>query len=175
MMNYNQNIRAYERWSASKEIKQNRTQTVNVGSAGKLIGWAFGLLGCDVPGRSKCLQRSREIAILIEPFCQTKVAHHWFAVSIKKDVSRLKIAMKNSLAMGVSNRARNLCHQPNTLARLCAKRRRRNTETSTGRILHAEKRKALLAFADFVNRKNVWVIEAGDCFGFAPKTHQRLV
>src|SRR5438093_10962316 len=100
-MNYNQNIRAYERWSASKEIKQNRTQTVNVGSAGKLIGWAFGLLGCDVPGRSKCLQRSCEMAILIETFCQTKVALQRFTVFIKKDVSRYKSAVNHVHAMGV--------------------------------------------------------------------------
>src|SRR5437773_2947082 len=174
-MNDIKDIRTHERRPASEEVKQNRTQTVNVGSAGKLIGWAFGLLGCDVPGRSKCLQRSREIAILIEPFCQTKVAHHWFAVSIKKDVSRLKIAMKNSLAMGVSNRARNFRHQSHTLASLRAERGCRSAEASTLSIFHAEKRQALLTFTDLVNRKNVWMIETRDCFGFAPKAHQRLV
>src|SRR5207249_10424200 len=130
-MNDIKDIRAYKRRPASKEIKQNRTQTVNVGSAGKLVRWPLGLLGCDVARCSKCLQRSREIAIYIEPFCETKVAHHWFAVSIKKDVSRLKIAMQNSLAMSVSNRARNSRHQSHTLASLRAERGCRSAEAST--------------------------------------------
>src|SRR2546430_3846875 len=117
LMNNNKNIRAYEWRPSSEKIKQDRTETVNVGSAGKLIGWAFGLLGRDVARGPKCLQRSRKIAILIEPFCQTKVAHHRFAVFIKEDVSRLKIAMQNSFAMCVSDRARNFRHQSHTLAR----------------------------------------------------------
>src|SRR4051794_14548094 len=83
--------------------------------------------------------------------------------------------MQNSLAMRVSNGARHLCHQPHTLARLRAERRCRSTKTSPRRVFHAEKRQALLTFAHFVNGKNVWVIEASDRFGFAPKAHQRLV
>src|SRR5438034_1634164 len=90
-MNHKENIRTYKWRPTSEKIKQNRAQTVNVGSAGKLVRWPLGLLGCDVTRCSKCLQRSCKIAIYIEPFCKTKVAHHRFAVSIKKDVSRLKI------------------------------------------------------------------------------------
>src|SRR5206468_4476819 len=174
-MNDIQDIRAHKRRPASEEIKQNRAQTVNVGGGGKFVRWPLGLLGCDVARRSKCLQRSCKIAIYIEPFCEAKVAHHRLAVSIKKDVSRLKIAMQNSLAMSVSNRARNFRHQSHTFASLRAERGCRSAEASTLRIFHAEKRQALLTFTDLVNRKNVWMIETRDCFGFAPKAHQRLV
>src|SRR6266480_7023110 len=174
-MNDIKDIRAYERRPASEEVKQNRTQTVNVGSAGKLVRWPLGLLGCDVARCSKCLQRSREIAIYIEPFCETKVAHHRLAVSIQQDVSRLKIAMEYSFVMGVSDSARDLSHQPHTVARLDPKCRRRCTQASTCRIFHAEERQALLTFADFVNRKNVRMIETRDRFGFATKAHQRFV
>src|SRR6266446_10690282 len=174
-MNDVQDIWAHERGPPSEEVKQNRAQTVYVGGGGKLGGRAFGLLGRDVARCSKCLQRSRESAILIEPFCEAKVAHHRLAVSIQEDVSRLKIAMKNSLVVRVSNATRDLCHQSRTLARLSAEHRCRGTQASARRIFHAEKRQALLTLADFVNGKNVWVIEAGDRFGFAPEAHQRLM
>src|SRR4029077_11256605 len=158
-MNNRKNIRAHEMRPASEKVKQNRAQAVDVGGGGKLIGWAFGLLGRDVARCSKCLQRSRQIAILIEPFCQPKVAHHRFAVFIKEDISRLKITMENSLTMCVGNAVRDLCHQPHTLARLGATRMRRRQETAARRVFHAEKRQALLSFTDLVNRKNVWMIK----------------
>src|SRR5437868_5518892 len=158
-MNDRKNIRAHEWRPASEKVKQNRAQAVDVGSAGKLIGWAFGLLGRDVARCSKRLQRSCQVAGLIEPFCQPKVAHHRFGVFIKENVSRLKITMENSLTMCVGNAARDLCHQPHTLARLDAKRRCRGTETSARRVFHAEEWQALLSFTDLVNRKNVWMIK----------------
>src|SRR5205807_1319865 len=174
-MNDPKDIRTHERRPASEDVKQNRTQTVNVGGTGKLIGRAFGLFGRDVARCSKRLQCSREIAVLIEPFCEAKVAHHRFAVSIKKDVSRLKITMENSLVMSVSDGARDHCHHPHALARLGAERRCRGPKAPSRRVFHAEKRQALLTFADLVNRKNVWMIEARDRFSFAPKAHERLV
>src|SRR5436309_12998783 len=83
--------------------------------------------------------------------------------------------MKNSLAMRVSDRARNLGHHPHTLAGLFAKRSGSVTQAPARRVFHAEKRQALFTFTNLVNRKNVWMIEAGDGFGFAPKAHQCLV
>src|SRR4029077_9193420 len=148
---------------------------VNVGSGGKTSCRAFGLLGRDVAWGSKGLQRSREIAVFTHPLCETKVAHHRLAVSIKEDVSRLKIAMEYSFVMGVSDSARDLSHQPHTLARLDPKCRCCGTEASTRRVFHAEKRQALLTFADFVNRKNVRMIETSDRCRFASKAHERLV
>src|SRR5437773_10001484 len=83
--------------------------------------------------------------------------------------------MENSLAMGISDAARDLRHQPHALARLLAEHRRRAAKAPARRIFHAEKREALLTFADLVNRKNIWMIEARDRFGFAPKAHQRVM
>src|SRR5439155_26210069 len=137
----------------------NRRQTVKVGGGGKVAPWPLGLLGCDVARRSKCLQRTCKIAIYIERFCEAKVAHHRLPVCIKKDISRLKIAMQNSLAMRVSNRARNFRHQSHTFASLRAERGCRSAEASTLRIFHAEKGQAIITFTDLGNRKNVWMIE----------------
>src|SRR5207248_10095454 len=159
-MNNMKNIRAHERRPPSKKVKQNRPEAVNVSGAGKLVGWAFGLLRRDVAWCSERLKRSCQVASLIQPFCQAEIAHHRFAVLIKKDVSRLKIAVENSFAMGVSNRARDLSHQSHTLARPCAKRGQRRAQAPTHSVFHAEIRQALLTFADLVNRKNVRVIEA---------------
>src|SRR6266511_5471678 len=83
--------------------------------------------------------------------------------------------MQNSFVMRVSDAARDFCHPPYTLARLGMERRCRSSKASARRVFHAEKRQALFTFADLVNRKNVWVIEAGDRLGFAPKAHQRLM
>ena len=83
--------------------------------------------------------------------------------------------MENSLAMRVSDGASDLRHQPHTRARLDAEGRCRGTEASPRRVFHAEKRQAILTFADLVNRKNVWMIEPGDRFGFAAKPHKCLV
>src|SRR5207247_4766529 len=106
---------------------------------------------------------------LIEPLCEAKVAQHRFAIFIKQDVSRLKIAMQNSLTMGVSDAARNLRHYAHALARLLAEHRRRAAKAPARRIFHAEKRQALFTFADLVYRKNVRMIKARDCFSFALK------
>src|SRR5436189_107211 len=83
--------------------------------------------------------------------------------------------MQNSLAMSVVDSAGNLCHQLHTPARVLAECRCCGAKTPARREFHAEKRQALLTFADLMNGKNVRVIEASDCFGFAPKTHQRLM
>src|SRR5438309_10587047 len=91
-MNDKKNIRTDERGPASEEVKQDRAQTVNVGCTRKLGCWPPGLFGCDVTRCSKCLQRSGEVVVLIEPFCETKIAHHRSANFTEQNVSRLKIA-----------------------------------------------------------------------------------
>jgi hypothetical protein len=83
--------------------------------------------------------------------------------------------MENSLPMSVSDGACNLRHHAHTLARVLAELRRRSPKAAAGGVFHAEIRQPFFTFADLVNGKNVWVIEARDRFGFAPKAHQRLV
>ena len=48
-------------------------------------------------------------------------------------------------------------------------------KASARRVFHIEVLQALFAFADLVNRKNVWMVKARDRFSFAPKTRQRLM
>src|SRR5207237_9995041 len=115
------------------------------------------------------------LASLIEPFCETKVAHHRFAVFIKENVPRLKIAMQNSLAMRVSDAARDLRHQLHTLARLIAECRCSASKAPTRRIFHAEKRQPVHALAGFETGKNVRMIEARAGLDLAPKPRARLL
>ena len=86
-----------------------------------------------------------------------------------------EIAMENSAAMGVLDSTRHLCHQLRTLSRFVAKRRCRVMQASACREFHAEKRKAVLAFAHLVHRKNVRMIQASYRFGIASETLERLV
>src|SRR4029453_13948907 len=58
LMNNIKNIRAHEWWPASKEVKQNRAQTVNVCCTCEIGCSTLSLLGRDVTRCSKCLQRS---------------------------------------------------------------------------------------------------------------------
>ena len=111
---------------------------------------------------------------MVEPFCEAKIAHQRFAVSIKQNVSRLKIAVQVAVVMGVLDRARDFRHQPHTVVRLSAKRRRGGTEASARRVLHAEERQAILAFAHLIDRQNIGMIEAGGCLRFAPETRERF-
>src|SRR5438874_659128 len=100
-----------------------------------------------------CHERKVHYVASLAAHSAAKVAHHRLAVFIKQDVSRLKITVKNSLAMGIGNRARNFCHQSHTLARVHAECWRSGAKATAGRVFHAEKRQPLLAFADLVNGK----------------------
>src|SRR5213079_2127471 len=83
--------------------------------------------------------------------------------------------MENSTAVGVFDRARDLCHQLHTLPRFIAERIDVLAQTSLLRELHAEKRQAILAFAHFINGKDVWVIQTGHRLCFSSETLQRSV
>src|SRR6266513_1099754 len=83
--------------------------------------------------------------------------------------------MENSTAVGVFDRARDLCHQLHTLPRSIAERSNVLAQTSLLRELHAEKRQAVLAFAHFINRKNVRVIQTGHRLCFSSEALQRSV
>src|SRR6516162_1054069 len=83
--------------------------------------------------------------------------------------------MEYSLAVSESNGASDLSHHPHALTQLRAQRQRCGTKASTACVFHAEIRQAFFAFADLVNGKNIWVIEARDRFRFTPKTHQRVM
>ena len=157
-------------------MKQNCAQAVNVGRGSNIAGCAFGLLGRDVAGCSEGRERSSEIAA--------------FHRAILPDRSRSPSARRfhraecfpaedrdgESRAHGRKRSARATFAINRTHSRgVGAKRWMRRAQTSARRVFHAEKRQAILAFADLVNRKNVWMIEAGGCFRFALEAHEHLV
>ena len=83
--------------------------------------------------------------------------------------------MENSPAVGVFDSARYLRHQLHTLSRFARTSRLRVVQASARREFHTEKRKAVLAFAYLIYRKDVRMIQAGYCFGFTSEAHQRLM
>ena len=78
------------------------------------------------------------------------------------------------MLMRVLHSTRNFGHQPDAFARLTAKSRPIFLQAASCRILHAEKRQAVFAMADFVDGKNIRMIETGCGFSFSPKTFTRL-
>ena len=83
--------------------------------------------------------------------------------------------MENSLAMRVFDRSYNLGHQLHTSPGFGAQRRRNLLQAAARREFHAEERKAILALAHLVDRKNVRMIKAGYRVGFASKALERLM
>src|SRR4029077_18226205 len=83
--------------------------------------------------------------------------------------------MENSTAVGVFDSMRDFCHELHALPRFIAQRSRVLLQASLLRELHAEKRQAILAFAPFINRKDVWMIQTGHRLCFSSETLQRFV
>src|SRR5205807_7981971 len=84
-------------------------------------------------------------------------------------------AMKNSLAVRVCCRSRHLCQDRHALPGIAPKRVSDFVHASASRELHAKVREAFFAFAYFVDRKNVRMIETRGCFCFATEPLQRFV
>ena len=129
----------------------------------------------DVTGRSENRQCPREIARGVEPFGQTEIAHQRFAAAVEQNVSGLQVAMQDSLHMRVLHGARDLGHQRDDPTRIFAKGSRRILQTSAGGKLHAEERQAVVALADFVDRQDVWMIQARGGFRFTSEPNECLL
>src|SRR6476620_97818 len=86
-------------------------------------------------------------------------------LAIEQNVPRLEVAMKNASLMGVMNRARDQCHQPDCLARALPELGHVFSQSSAACELHAIKGTPFV-FAGLVERQNVWMIEGGNRLGF---------
>src|SRR5262249_53490456 len=65
-------------WGASgQNVEQNCAETVNIGSWGKISGWAVGLFGGNETRGSERSQRSSKIVVIVQQFCQTEIANKW--------------------------------------------------------------------------------------------------
>ena len=110
----------------------------------------------------------------VEPFGQSEIGHEWFAATVEQDVSRLEIAMQNPVLMRVLHSARHFGHKPDAFARFTAQRGPGFLQAAAGRVFHAEERQPVFALADFIDGKNIRMIETGRRFSFTSKTFQRL-
>src|SRR6187401_2420089 len=83
--------------------------------------------------------------------------------------------MENPTVVGVFDRMRDFRHQLHAFPRFIPQRSRVLLQASLLCELHAEKRQAVLAFAHFINRKDVWMIQTGHSLCFSSETLQRSV
>jgi len=83
--------------------------------------------------------------------------------------------MKNSATVSVLDRASNLRHQLYATSWIAMQACSELLQAATGDVFHAEERQSVLAFADVVDRQNIWMIEVGCRFGFAPEPGKRVM
>src|SRR5436189_805494 len=175
LANHGNRIETQEWWTSGKYVEQNCAETVNIGSWGKIDGSVAGLFGGNKTRGSERSQRSCKIVVPVQQLRQTEIADKWLASIVEQNVSRFDIAMEHSAAVSVFDGTRDLYHQLHALPRLIAERSNVLAQTSLLRELHAEKRQAVLAFAHFINRKDVRVIKTGHRLRFSSETLQRSV
>src|SRR5204862_2977545 len=153
--NHRNRIRTQEWWTSGKHAEENCAETVNIGNWGKIDGCITGLFGGNKTCGSECSQRPCKIVVAVQQLRQTEIADQWLASIVEQNVSRFDVAIENSTAMGVVDSVRDFCHELHALPRFIAERSRVLLQASLLRELHAEKRQAVLAFAHFINRKDV--------------------
>src|SRR5213592_385571 len=175
LANHGNRIGTQEWWTSGKHVEQNCAETVNIGSWGKIDGCVTGLFGGNKTCGSQRCQRSRKVVVRVQQLRQTEIADQWLASIIEQNVSRFDIAMEHSAAVSVFDSTRDLCHQLHALPGFIAERGRVLAQTSFLGELHAEKRQAVLAFAHFINRKDVRVIQTGHRLCLSSETLQRSV
>src|SRR4029077_19863864 len=175
LANHRNRIGTQEWWTSGKHVEQNCAETVNIGSWGKVGGCAIGLFRGNKTCGSERSQRPCKIVVAVQQLGQTEIADKWLASIVEQNVSRFDITMQHSAAVSVFDSTRNLCHQLHALPRFPEEGSRVFGQTSLLRELHAEKRQAILAFAHFINGKDVRVIQTGHRLCFSSETLQRSV
>src|SRR5436190_24379899 len=173
LANHGNRIGTQEWWTSGKHVEQNCAETVNIGSWGKIDSCVTGLFRGNKTCGSERSQRPCKIVVPVQQLRQTEIADKWLAAIVEQNVSRFDIAMEHSAAVSVFDRARDFRHEFHAPPRFVAERRNVLAQTSLLRELHAKKRQAVLAFAHFINRKNVRVIQTGHCLCFSSETLQR--
>src|SRR5205823_7703888 len=95
-------------------------------------------------------------------------------MTVEQYVSWLEIAMQNAVLMRVLDSMRHLGHKPDAFAQFVAQDRPGFLQAASSRVLHAEEGQAVFAMADFINGKDIRMIETGRRFSFTPETFQRF-
>src|SRR5207249_12312324 len=94
--------------------------------------------------------------------------------TVEQDVSWLEIAMQNAVLMRVLHSAPHLGHKLYAFAQFVAQSRPSFLQAAPSGVFHAEERQTVFTLADFINGKNIRIIETGRRFSFTPKTFQRF-
>ena len=100
-----------------KQVVKNRAETVHIrrSSDAARVGRLFRR---HVVWRAENGEGLGEIALALQPFRESEIAHVRFAGGIKEHISRLQITMKDSVLVGESDRTRQLRNQRCGFARL---------------------------------------------------------
>src|SRR5467141_1447835 len=83
--------------------------------------------------------------------------------------------MKDSSAVCVFDCPSDFRRQAYGLTNFDVKSRLVFQQATTDGEFHTEKRQSVFAFAYFVNRQNIWMVETRSCFGFTAKAHEGVV
>src|SRR5262245_44131292 len=122
--------------------------------------------------RAERARRNGQTVVATQPLCEPEVRNERSSFgAIEQNVSRFKIAMEDSVFVSVMNRACDSRYQFRCVARVRAIIRHAFAQSTSGREAHAVKGGSL-DLSRFVDRKNMWMIEAGDCLHFGVKSFQ---
>src|SRR5439155_4327164 len=138
LLNHSQGVFAQKRGAPGKQIEQDCSETVNVGSWSELGCRSFGLFGCNVTRRPEDCESAREIGSGVEPFGQSEIGHEWLAATIEQDVSRLEIAMQYLVLMRVLHSERHFGRKPDAFPRFATQRGLGVFQAAARREVHAE-------------------------------------
>ena len=133
------------------------------------------LLWCHVMRRAKGGECPRQVARGFKTFGETEIANQRFAPTVQQNVPRFQISMQDPLPMRVLHRTRYLRHQCHRAPWFIPQSRCRIQQTPATGKLHAEERQPIVAFAHFINRQNVRMIEARGSLCLTAETRQRFL
>lgn len=157
--------RAGEGHGAGQEFVEDHAQAVNVGGGGEAFGAALGLLGRHVGGRAEHLAGQREAGVVADAAGEAEVDDLRLARGVEHDVGGLEVAVEDAVLMGVMHRAGGPGQERGGGAGVPAQTRQGLREALAFHMAHGKIRPAFV-FADFIDRHDVGMLQAGGGFGF---------
>lgn len=100
-----------ERWLASKQLVEDRTQAVDIRRGRQAFALTRRLFGRHIGGCAEDGGTHRQAGIILRQLGQPEIRDMRFALIVEQDIGRLQIAMENAALVGVMNSAGNLGHQ----------------------------------------------------------------
>ena len=183
---------ACERRLACKQFVEHRAESIHINGRGESRILPSGLLRRDVRRRAQHCERVGDLRFAFNELRETKVREQRFIVRVEENVRRLDVAVQDAALMRVMHCAREL---RNEAGGAFAIKRRRDAlgrwrrggvlasrssmpcqpirEAAALDQLHAKEVPSIV-FADFVNRNDVGMVQAGDGFCFDAEAFEEI-